>query len=83
VTLFLIHFGLFDGIFDLRSVLAEFSNKADEFTKKIVLTLLPEWNFEAIVGLSTEVHKKPNPFVPLQISERSGSFLFLQYTCVR
>ncbi len=52
--------------------LAVFSNKADEFTRKIVLTLLPEWYFDAISGLSIEAYKKPNPFVALQISEQFG-----------
>jgi len=36
------------------------------------MALLPEWNFEAIVGLSNEAHKKPNPFVALQIGEKFG-----------
>jgi phosphoglycolate phosphatase len=67
----------YDGIRELlnelvsrKIKLAVFSNKADEFTRKILLTLLPEWNFEAIAGLSIEAYKKPNPFVALQISEK-------------
>lgn len=64
--------GLLDELVSRNMKLAVFSNKADEFTKHIVLTLLPEWNFEAIVGLSNEAHKKPNPFVALQISEKLG-----------
>jgi phosphoglycolate phosphatase len=64
--------GLLDELVSRNMKLAVFSNKADEFTKKIVLTLLPEWNFEAIVGLSNDAHKKPNPFVALQISEKLG-----------
>jgi len=63
---------LLDELVSRNMKLAVFSNKADEFTKNIVLTLLPEWNFEAIVGLSIEAHKKPNPYVPLQISEKFG-----------
>ena len=70
---------LYDGITELldelvsrKIKLAVFSNKADEFTKKIVLTLLPDWNFEAIIGLSTEAHKKPNPLGALQIAEELG-----------
>jgi len=69
----------YDGIVELldelilhNMKLAVFSNKADEFAKKIVLTLLPNWNFEAIIGLSTEAHKKPNPLGALQISEKLG-----------
>jgi phosphoglycolate phosphatase len=63
---------LLDELVSRNMKLAVFSNKADEFTKKIVLTLLPEWNFEAIVGLSTEALQKPNPFVAMQISEKFG-----------
>jgi phosphoglycolate phosphatase len=43
--------GLLDELVSQKMKLAVFSNKADEFTKKFLLTLLPEWNFEAIVGL--------------------------------
>jgi len=64
--------GLLDKLVSHNMKLAVFSNKADEFTRKIVLTLLPDWNFEAIVGLSVDTYKKPNPFVALQISEKFG-----------
>ena len=64
--------GLLDELVSRKMKLAVFSNKADEFTRKIVLTLLPEWNFEAIIGFSIEEYKKPNPFVALQISEKFG-----------
>ena len=64
--------GLLDELVSHNMKLAVFSNKADEFTKKIVLALLPEWNFEAIIGFSSEEYKKPNPFVALQISEKLG-----------
>jgi len=70
---------LYDGISDLLDELVSrklkltiFSNKADELTKKIVLALLPNWNFEAVIGLTTEAHKKPNPLVALQISDKLG-----------
>ncbi len=62
--------GLLDELVSHNMKLAVFSNKADEFTKKIVLTLLPKWNFEAIIGLNTEAHKKPNPYSALQISKK-------------
>lgn len=52
--------------------LAVYSNKADELTKKIVEALLPNWNFEAVIGFSTEVLKKPNPQIPRQISITIG-----------
>ena len=63
---------LLDELVSRNMKMAVFSNKADVFTKKIVLTLLPDWNFEAIIGLSTQAHKKPNPLGALQISEKLG-----------
>tara|TARA_R110002126_G_C10490123_1_gene503601 strand:+ start:13528 stop:14091 length:564 start_codon:yes stop_codon:yes gene_type:complete len=44
------------------------SNKADEFTKKIVQTILPNY-FNAVHGLKIEAHKKPNPHGAIQISK--------------
>lgn len=51
--------------------LSVFSNKADEFTKKIVQSLMPDY-FDVIMGLKSEAHKKPNPLGALQISENLG-----------
>jgi phosphoglycolate phosphatase len=64
--------GLLDALVSRNIKLAVFSNKADEFTRKMVQTLLPGWKFEAVVGFSAEAYKKPNPFVALQISEKFG-----------
>jgi phosphoglycolate phosphatase len=68
----------YNGIIDLlnklkaRNIrLCVFSNKADEFTKKIVQALMPGY-FDIIMGLSTEAHKKPNPFGAIQISRKLG-----------
>jgi phosphoglycolate phosphatase len=63
---------LLDALVSRDIKMAVFSNKADEFTRKIVQALLPGWKFEAVVGLSTEAHKKPNPYVALQLSEKFG-----------
>ena len=52
--------------------IAVLSNKADNLTKKTVLTLLPDWDFEFIVGFTTEENRKPNPLVALQISKGMG-----------
>jgi len=67
----------YDGICELLDMLvshqiklAVFSNKADEFTRKIVLTLLSNWHFEAIAGLSVDSLKKPNPLVAIQICNK-------------
>jgi phosphoglycolate phosphatase len=68
----------YEGIIELLDYLmannikmSVFSNKADELTKKIVAELLPNY-FEAVVGLSTELLKKPNPFEALEISKKLG-----------
>ncbi|HPT20377.1 MAG TPA: HAD family hydrolase [Bacteroidales bacterium] len=69
----------YDGITDLLDELASrgiklavFSNKADELTKKIVQTLLPNCNFEVVSGLLNEEYKKPNPAGALKICETFG-----------
>lgn len=64
--------GLLDELVSRKMKLAVFSNKADELTKRIVLTLLPEYNFEAIIGLTNEANKKPDPSGALQISRKFG-----------
>jgi len=50
-----------------------FSNKSDELTKKIVATLLPGY-FNTVVGLSSEVLKKPNPYEAQSISRSWGLY---------
>ncbi|MCE5345578.1 MAG: HAD family hydrolase [Bacteroidales bacterium] len=69
----------YDGITELlgelvsrEMKLAVFSNKADELTKKIVLTLFPGIKFQSISGLTDEAHKKPDPKGALQICEELG-----------
>ncbi len=68
----------YDGIIELLNELKSrnmklsvFSNKADEFTKKIVQKLMPNY-FDVIMGLSTEAQRKPNPLGVLQIGEKLG-----------
>jgi len=66
----------YDGITELldelvlrKMKLAVFSNKADEFTKKIVLNIFSKWNFKEVIGLTDETYRKPNPQTALLISE--------------
>lgn len=66
----------YEGIVDLLNELKQrnlklsvFSNKADEFVKTIIQTLLPEY-FDEVAGLTTEAHRKPNPFGALKISKK-------------
>ncbi len=51
---------------------AVLSNKADEFTNKIVSTLFPDISFTAIIGFTEESLRKPNPANALLISQKSG-----------
>jgi phosphoglycolate phosphatase len=56
----------------LRNIkLGVLSNKTDEFTKKIVASIFPNY-FEYVVGLSDKTPKKPNPFGVLEISKNLG-----------
>jgi phosphoglycolate phosphatase len=59
---------LLDELASRRMKLSILSNKNDALSKKIVQTLLPQWKFEYIVGLTTEALKKPNPAEALRIS---------------
>jgi phosphoglycolate phosphatase len=59
---------LLDDLVSRNIKLAVFSNKADELTKKIASEIFPDY-FDAAIGLSTEVLKKPNPFEAIEISK--------------
>jgi len=69
----------YNGIIDLLDTLvsqkikiAILTNKADHLAKKIVTELFKKYNFEAVIGLTSEETKKPNPKNALQISELFG-----------
>ena len=69
----------YDGIIELLNELATremklavFSNKVDDLTKKVVMTLLPLSNFEIVMGSSTEIPRKPNPLGAFLISQQLG-----------
>jgi phosphoglycolate phosphatase len=51
---------------------AVLSNKADEFSKKIVASLFPQRNFAFVVGVTDEASKKPNPQNALKMSKEFG-----------
>ena len=70
---------LYDGIEELlkeltsrEMKLAVLSNKVDELTKKVVLTKVSNWNFEAVIGTSSEIPRKPNPFGALLVCRQLG-----------
>ena len=67
----------YDGIIELLNELvtreiklAVFSNKVDDLTKKVVMTLLPNYNFEVVIGSSAEIPRKPNPLGAFLISQQ-------------
>ena len=43
-----------------------FSNKPDEFTRIMVETLLPDWDFVSVVGIKPGIPRKPNPEAALK-----------------
>lgn len=68
----------YDGIVELLNNLVSrniklcvLSNKSDEFTKKIIQSIFPNY-FNLVIGLSAESLKKPNPFGALEISKNLG-----------
>lgn len=80
--------GITDLLSELKSLnmkLGVLSNKADEFTKKIVQTLIPGC-FDEIAGLISETHKKPDPYGALQISKKFGfspdEMIYLGDSCI-
>ena len=70
---------LYDGIEQLlldlkqREVkIAVFSNKIEKLTLKIISKLLPEINFDAVIGAREDVPKKPDPAGAIIISNMMG-----------
>jgi phosphoglycolate phosphatase len=47
-----------------------FSNKPDEFTRLCVSRLLPRWPFQAVLGATARLPKKPDPAGALEIAAR-------------
>jgi len=59
---------LLDNLIARNFKLSVLSNKSDEFTKKIIASLLPNY-FDPVRGLTIEALKKPNPFGAIEISK--------------
>ncbi|HBP66613.1 MAG TPA: HAD family hydrolase [Desulfosporosinus sp.] len=69
----------YDGIVELLNSLTTFkmklavlSNKDHELAKIVVTSLLPNCNFEEVIGVSAETPRKPNPLGALLISQQLG-----------
>ena len=52
--------------------MAVLSNKSDDFTKRMVLELLPDYNFEVVLGARRGVPVKPDPGAALEIAATIG-----------
>ena len=52
--------------------MAVFSNKPDEFTRLCVTRLLSDWHFEAVLGATPELPRKPDPRGALAIAAQMG-----------
>ncbi len=63
---------LLNELTDRKLKIAVFSNKIEELTRKVVSGLLPNWNFETVIGFSPEIPRKPDPFGALLISRKIG-----------
>jgi phosphoglycolate phosphatase len=72
---------LLDALAAKHIKMAVLSNKPDDFTKQCVSELLPNHNFEMILGQRDAIPIKPDPVGALQIADRLGitpsRFLYL------
>ena len=64
---------LLDTLSKEKIKLAVLSNKSDDFTKRMVTALLPDWNFEVVFGVRPGVPRKPDPTAALEIVEMLGA----------
>lgn len=58
---------MLDKLASTKVKMAILSNKADHLTKKVVKTLLPDYNFISVSGLTDEGSRKPDPNKALKI----------------
>lgn len=66
--------------------MAILSNKTDDFTRRMVQTLLPNWEFIAVVGARPGFPLKPDPGAALEIARQfalpPGSIAFIGDTAI-
>jgi phosphoglycolate phosphatase len=60
---------LLDALSQKNIKLAVLSNKSDDFTNRMVSTLLPGWKFEVVMGAQPGIPEKPDPYAALKIAE--------------
>ena len=72
---------LLDELVHRRITLAVLSNKPDDFTRRCVTELLPQWPFSIVLGASPDYPTKPDPAGALAIARRlnlpAQEFLYL------
>jgi phosphoglycolate phosphatase len=72
---------LLDDLTVKRIKIAVLSNKAHELTEMMVSKMLSRWHFDAVVGASSSIPKKPDPTAALKITRQLGilpsEFLYL------
>ena len=61
---------LLDALTAKKIKMAVLSNKAHDSTEMMVSEMLPQWHFEAVVGASPSIAKKPDPTAALQIAQQ-------------
>ncbi|MBU2538912.1 MAG: HAD family hydrolase [Proteobacteria bacterium] len=60
---------LLDTLTSLGIQIAILSNKPDALTQKVVRTLLPRWNFDAVAGARETIPRKPDPAGAFRIAK--------------
>ena len=72
---------LLDELINLDIKLSILSNKPQEFTSLAVKRLLPNWQFEAVLGQLEDIPKKPSPegflIIKNQLQLSSKEFIFI------
>jgi phosphoglycolate phosphatase len=72
---------LLDALTTRRVKMAIVTNKPDESTRTMAARLLPKWKFDAIVGATADLPRKPDPKGALEAARRlrlpPGAFLYV------
>lgn len=63
---------LLDALTERNVEMAVFSNKGEELAQHIVKSLLGDWSFNAVIGKTSDVLRKPNPQKALKIAQLFG-----------
>lgn len=64
--------GMLDALVERRIPMNILSNKMDDFTRQMAARFLEDWPFLSVVGLNTNVTRKPDPQGALEIASKIG-----------